>query len=1178
MQAQELQAVEAKGANGFAMPKHYRNSSRDRTSFSAHAPDSGTLLDSQTDVMDEQQTPSGRPSMDSDVREKKSSSTDASSNESCAQGSTESSDSLSSADMTWGDAGSADSSENNDTATFKRHYGPYRTSTDMDKKTHQRPPLPPRLSGHGRSHSNGAHLAALSPVTNHTIPSPLASPVTATANSLTALSISQTHSAFSGRDLSKITVPRERKKTRPYSIASADALLAQERRHNGQDEDSSHDQSGRLSDPETTRRQQGHGSTKQPAKGNSKVEPEPSTTATSAVSNGSKPTDIKPSTLKSAAQLRVNLYNLVSTGYLPADTLAIFREHCAVVTAKGTLIPQFKEADAITLYPWLQSEYETPSAWATAMVKGGRTGKVAVNGWSAIKIPILQVPELSKMFEGQGLTEVSLDVLRKRYLADMTEDGSGQAEGGSSHTGKGSAVMDRKKRKRPVIAAAEKIELRITTQTGTAVQKGRSGITRPRKRTMSDLSGMVSSDIMQDRQLHLEAAGALFAMQDPFSSPTLGTYTRHGTRNQGSRQRSHRHKHPVPLESLARHRQEQELLWSHSSRTRVSALRAVKALSLAPAMAPLGLSLSKNDETLCVLCGTTGEVITPRRRRSTLESSSHRSYADGKESSANNVRYSQGAMKRCLDCGDYYHLDCIPPDTTTGKQASLQAGNSRQCPRCTICSCCRKSVHEVPSLHSSKGAISGLAAQAATSEDIQIISCDKCHQSVHLQCQLVREPTLKDIIRSSASRSLMEWICLDCRECVECGCRAAVATDVDMVDEDFTTVSESKESGIGEGRWSNGCALCPSCTTLAEKGNICPLCCRTYEDDDYETPMIFCDGCSLWVHVACDKGLQDRDYEELGEDSKQYFCPSCIPTPIPSPTHSSSSSVFSAVNSVEQSPWQGPHVYGSQRADSTNERSREPSSGNEEDWQHHGRHGRKRKDDIMDLLKAAQEISDSESQANSPYSNYSPMFPSTHSRTMSASLESVAEVAAAEALLTIFSGANTPVNSTPYTSYPPSPFEPSFNSFGGIYDRHYSVVNTLQDLPPLMRSLAFTPSSSSDQESAASATQECQGVSSCRCQRHRDIAHIEDYFNSRPYSRRQSVPYHQIGQELQILETNQSKQQQQHEVTTDSGDVEMKEAGSAAEAAQGIRDRNRSASTLLLTDTTSEKNETPDYV
>ena len=62
---------------------------------------------------------------------------------------------------------------------------------------------------------------------------------------------------------------------------------------------------------------------------------------------------------------------------------------------------------------------------------------MAVNGWSAIKISIHQDEALQTMFAGQGMAEVSLDVLRKRYLADMTDDVSEATENGASGAGKG---------------------------------------------------------------------------------------------------------------------------------------------------------------------------------------------------------------------------------------------------------------------------------------------------------------------------------------------------------------------------------------------------------------------------------------------------------------------------------------------------------------------------------------------------------------------------------------------------------------------------------------------------------------------------------------------------------------------------------------------------------------------
>ncbi|KAF9191872.1 hypothetical protein BGZ51_006592 [Haplosporangium sp. Z 767] len=733
-----------------------------------------------------------------------------------------------------------------------------RTTQEPERKMHQRPP---RLSGHGLSTFCG-HGSSSSSTSNSNIPSPLASPITATANSLTALSISQSSDpyGFSGRDLTRITVPREKKTSRPYSIASTDSFVEQECKRDDYGQDIRH-RSRRLSDPDSSNRHQSGTTEQLGASRNGNVQPLPSPSSSTVES--SKSTLLSPM-LKPASQLRVTLFNLVSTGYLPANTLAVFREHSAIVTAKGTLIPQMKEPDAMTIYPWLQSEYETPSAWATAMVKGGRTGKVAVNGWSAIKIPIQQDATLRAMFEGQGVFEVPLDILRKRYLADMVEGGPGQTESDPTQaTAAKAAALDRKKRKRPSARPSETAELRISTQTRTSGQKAKSEKPRPRKRTMSDLSGMVSSALLQDRQLHFEAAGALFAMQDTPSSSAYGSFDRRSLKDRKPQRKSHRSIGFIPLESLARRRLEQS--------SKISALRIVKAWSPAPAASFQHSSSDDTQKEQCVVCGTSGDNTS--------------------------------------------HLS-IP----TNDQSSEQ--------------------HSTP--EDSKAELGHASAE--------------------------KKPSLKEALRTDTALESLEWLCLDCRECVECGFRLLTEVEKDTANESTTRSSQPA-------------------------------------DDDYETPMIFCDGCSLWVHVACDKGLQESDYEELGEDSRKYFCPSCIPTPIPSPTHSSSSSMVSTINSVERSPWLESCSFSSHHAENSYGSNRDASPNNEDDW--HTR-GRRRKDDILDLIKAAKEISDSESQDHSPYSAYSPMFPSSHSRTVSASLESVAEVAAAEALLTIFSGASTP--------------------------------------------------------------------------------------------------------------------------------------------------------------------------
>ncbi|KAG0272743.1 hypothetical protein BGZ95_011472 [Linnemannia exigua] len=1000
----------------------------------------------------------------------------------------------------------------------------YRTTGVTNKRSTQRPP-PPRLPGHGRSHSD-INLDTFSPGFNRSVPSPLASPITATANSLTALSISSSGPyGVSGRDLSKITVPRERRATRPFSVCSTESLLTQDRVKNGFGVSHSTIHIGQLSDSEVSSAfDQGTGGRGSKPKRSHAQEPPSPLLPTASHSSIKKSTGLKSPTVKPASQLRVTLYNLVSNGYLPAETLVVFREHSAVITAKGTLIPQMKEPDAMAIYPWLQDEYETPSAWATAMVKGGRTGKVAVNGWSAIKVPIHQDPELSKKYDELGVAEASLDVFRKKYLANMMEDGDLPVAGDtfSGRSSKDTALLDRKKRKRPLARSGEAAGLRVMTTTGPRGYKGKNEPTRPRKRTVSDVSGMVSSDLLQDRQLRWEAAGVLFSMQDDLMSPTYDGFDRRRTPYQ---HRWSRHGGIIPLESLERRRQEQESRRRHSSTSRVSALRTLRPLSLVPVAIPLNLTSSMTHMEFCVLCGGSGSTAAPHRRPSSQSNTSHQwSSAESTEPGQSDVKFDRDIMTRCFDCGECYHADCLPSDSS-GDRGSFLSDESWRCPRCTTCQICERSVHEHPPTSVTVGVSSSDTTVITETDVIKALVCDQCRKPTHLQCQVVVEPALKPALRSPVSRHTQEWMCMTCRECVECGYRVKRATTESTGNEEgevsTATDRDTQELVTIEGRWSQGSALCPSCTVLAEKGNVCPLCCTIYQDDDYETPMIFCDGCSHWVHVACDKGLQDRDYEELGEDSKQYFCPSCIPTPIPSPALSSSSSIFSTAHSNDESYWNGSCGHGLFGGETCNACSKETQTSYEDDWR--SRNSRK-KDDIFDLLRAAKEISDSESRATSPYSSYSPMFPSTHSRTMSASLESVAEVAAAEALLTIFSGASTPVSSTPYTSYPPSPYEPSFN---GSYDRQYSVVNSPHEHILPIGSMAFTPSS--DQESIGSLHD-------------RYSFPQEDYFNSRPHPR-PSIPYQHIGQELELASVQSKLPLRQAHVMDDEeeGDVIMEE-------------------------------------
>ncbi|KAG0225672.1 hypothetical protein BGW42_004194 [Actinomortierella wolfii] len=839
-----------------------------------------------------------------------------------------------------------------------------------------------------------------------------------------------------------------------------------------------------------------------------------------------------------SAQLRVNLYSLVSRGYLPANITVAFREHSATITPHGTLVPIInhhhsqqdddKEGTASSIYPWLQQEYETPSAWATAMVKGARTGKVAVNGWSAIKVPLHQDPNLVRMYGGSGqggqsIQEVSLDVLRKKFLADLASSGEdmgdhvagtagsptatagASSKSASSSLSKASArqiakelAMDGRKRKRQIgkgggagasgagATTADANGLWILTnkldslagqrqkhhsnnpnharEQGGRVRGGDSR--RPNKRSMPDYV-LQDEDSAEDRQSRLEAAGTLFAMQDHFVSyrgeagygykgySATPRSTDKGaspaTGGLGMRTLSHRR---IELQSVIKYFQARE-----AKRASAAASAAVPSISVRR-VTPLTLS-TRRSRDVCVVCkkschpSNNSPATTGTSTADAVEGTSMEICKPDHQSSA-----STSGDKECSKCHTPAHAECI---------ASLPVLSDPEkwlCPRCIHCTICERGLLERP-------------PNKASHSDLKmtILSCSECPVGVHLECQLEVEPSLKAFVTAGSTCETLpkdfEWKCTSCRTCVECGysCKNGAATsvrtkierkqegtpsspdpikrsiegdgeDMEMMDADIADDNGQSKGDQGDQKkqvlidgWTNAYAICSNCARLFEMGNICPLCCRLYPEDDYDTPMVFCDGCSYWVHVACDSGLAGNDYEELGKDSKQYFCPSCNPTPMPSPALSTSSSSSS---SAYLPPGSGGR-YGHPPLPS--------GRGSLQEWGRGGggsaamqqsRYGPQHKrDDIFDLIMAAKEISDSESRAQSPSmmdvdgSTAAAAAAAAAAATSTTSdIDSSAEVQAAEALLTIFSGSNTPVCSTPYASYPPSPYEPHFNHFG----------------------------------------------------------------------------------------------------------------------------------------------------
>jgi histone-lysine N-methyltransferase MLL1 len=67
--------------------------------------------------------------------------------------------------------------------------------------------------------------------------------------------------------------------------------------------------------------------------------------------------------------------------------------------------------------------------------------------------------------------------------------------------------------------------------------------------------------------------------------------------------------------------------------------------------------------------------------------------------------------------------------------------------------------------------------------------------------------------------------------------------------------------------------LCSACCTQKKKGSFCPLCLKSYDDNDYDTRMVECSKCGGWVHGRCES-MNEEKYQILSylPDSVEFVC------------------------------------------------------------------------------------------------------------------------------------------------------------------------------------------------------------------------------------------------------------------------------------------------------------------
>ncbi|KAG0188634.1 PHD finger protein 10 [Apophysomyces sp. BC1034] len=113
------------------------------------------------------------------------------------------------------------------------------------------------------------------------------------------------------------------------------------------------------------------------------------------------------------------------------------------------------------------------------------------------------------------------------------------------------------------------------------------------------------------------------------------------------------------------------------------------------------------------------------------------------------------------------------------------------------------------------------------------------------------------------------WLCPLCAECHSCG-------------EQRLNEKEGYEYAVaapsGKCKYPVYLATyCKKCHDRFENDSLCPVCLKTYLDDDEENEMVACDTCDHWIHAGCDESLTPEKYQELCDDeTAKYNCPLCV--------------------------------------------------------------------------------------------------------------------------------------------------------------------------------------------------------------------------------------------------------------------------------------------------------------
>ncbi|KAJ2064613.1 hypothetical protein GGI17_000940, partial [Coemansia sp. S146] len=311
---------------------------------------------------------------------------------------------------------------------------------------------------------------------------------------------------------------------------------------------------------------------------------------------------------------KTSLSDLVSAGLLQAGAVVVCNSwpFSAIVSASGRLDARWTPVPSDFAQPlagseFMRAEFDTPSAWATAVCRVMRAqqartsngeSRVAVNGWTACRVKVASE-------ESDDVTEITLDTLRREFTARQpveSDESSNAVDGLAQQVAQGLALGCVSQRRAAAAAT-------------TAMAPGRKRKSIPdmaRHAKLSRVPTADSSDTEIDDVLVRQALDAYQAAAD--------ACPRDERKAVGARRR----------QTLRQAIAAATDIWLNTRRTQHLQTPRVAELGVAATLVPRSIS---SLPRLCVACGSAGT-----------------------------------ALNACHVCGDNYHGFCVPTSSSADRR------------------------------------------------------------------------------------------------------------------------------------------------------------------------------------------------------------------------------------------------------------------------------------------------------------------------------------------------------------------------------------------------------------------------------------------------------------------------------------------------------------------------------